>query len=67
MTILALINPQSLLGEEIKRELSRRKELWSEVRLLTTEEDQVGAVTDVAGDRDVSFGPRPLAQAGVQE
>lgn len=50
MTILALINPQSLLGEEIKQELSRRQELWSEVRLLATEEDQVGAVTDFAGD-----------------
>lgn len=50
MTILALINPQSLLGEEIKQDLSRRKEIWSEVRLLATEEDQIGAVTDFAGD-----------------
>ena len=49
MTVLALINPQSLLGEEIKQELGRRKELSSEVRLLATEPDQVGAVTDLGG------------------
>lgn len=49
MTILAIINPQSLLGDEIKRELGRRKGLWSEVRLLTTEPEQIGAVTDFAG------------------
>lgn len=50
MTILAIINPQSLLGEEIKRDLGRRKGLWSEVRLLTTDPEQVGAVTDIAGE-----------------
>jgi len=50
MTVLALINPQSMLGEEIKQDLGRRKELWSEVRLLATAEDQSGGVTDFAGD-----------------
>ena len=49
MTVLALINPQSLLGEEIKRDLGRRKGLASEVRLLATEAEQIGAVTDFAG------------------
>ena len=49
MTVLALINPQSLLGEEIKRELGRRKGLTSEVRLLATDAEQIGAVTDFAG------------------
>lgn len=49
MTILAIINPQSLLGDEIKQQLSRRKALWSEVRLLTTDPEQIGAVSDIAG------------------
>jgi len=50
VTILAIINPQSLLGDEIKQELGRRKALWSEVRLLTTDPEQIGAVTDFAGE-----------------
>ena len=50
MTVLAIINPNSLLGDEIKQELAQRKGLWSEVRLLTTEPDQVGALTDFAGN-----------------
>ncbi|MGB7492110.1 MAG: hypothetical protein WBN62_17405, partial [Thermoanaerobaculia bacterium] len=50
MTILAIINPQSLLGDEIKQELGRRKALWSEVRLLTTDPELIGAVTDFAGE-----------------
>jgi len=50
VTILAIINPQSLLGDVIKQELGKRKELWSEVRLLATEPEQVGAVTDIAGE-----------------
>jgi len=50
MTVLAIINPQSLLGGEIKKELGRRRELWSDVRLLGTEPAQVGAVTEFAGE-----------------
>jgi aspartate-semialdehyde dehydrogenase len=50
VTILAIINPQSLLGDATKHELSRRKGLWSEVRLLATDPEQVGAVTDFAGN-----------------
>jgi aspartate-semialdehyde dehydrogenase len=50
VTILAIINPQSLLGDEIKQELGRRKALWSEVRLLTTDPELIGAVTDFAGE-----------------
>ena len=49
MTVLAILNPQSLLGEEINQELGRRKGLSSEVRLLATEPDQIGAVTDLGG------------------
>jgi aspartate-semialdehyde dehydrogenase len=49
VTVLAIINPQSLLGEEIKRELGRRKGLASEVRLLATAPEQIGAVTDFGG------------------
>ena len=50
MTVLAILNPHSLLGDEIKQELAKRKGLWSEVRLLTTDPEQVGALTDFAGN-----------------
>jgi aspartate-semialdehyde dehydrogenase len=46
---LAIVNPISLLGQELREGLERHAELWSEVRLLTTDPEAVGTVTEVAG------------------
>ena len=46
---IAIVNPISLLGQELKEGLERRGELWSEVRLLTTDPEAVGTVTEAAG------------------
>ncbi|HUO86871.1 MAG TPA: hypothetical protein VM617_05740 [Thermoanaerobaculia bacterium] len=49
MTRLALFNPTSLLGKELIERLDRRPELWSDLALLSLDEDEIGALTDAAG------------------
>lgn len=46
---LTLINPTNLLGEEVKRTLGERRELWEHVRLTTLDSEAGGTVTDVGG------------------
>jgi aspartate-semialdehyde dehydrogenase len=46
---IAIVNPISLLGQELREGLGRHSEFWSEVRLLTTDPEAVGTVTEVAG------------------
>ena len=46
---IAIVNPISLLGQELREGLERHSELWSEVSLLTTDPEAVGTVTEVAG------------------
>jgi aspartate-semialdehyde dehydrogenase len=46
---IAIVNPISLLGKELREGLERHAELWSEVRLWTTDPAAVGTVTEVAG------------------
>jgi aspartate-semialdehyde dehydrogenase len=43
---LAILNSETLLGKEIKGALRGRRELASEVRLLTTVSDDIGTVTE---------------------
>lgn len=49
MTQIALFHPTSLLGAELREALGSRRELWHDVRLLTTEESEAGTLTEVAG------------------
>ncbi len=46
---IAIVNPISLLGQELREGLERHGDLWSEVRLLTTDPEAVGTVTEAAG------------------
>ncbi len=49
MSVIAIIHPTGLLGQEIRDLLGRQPESWSEVRLLSSDETQVGALTDIGG------------------
>jgi aspartate-semialdehyde dehydrogenase len=49
MTVVALVHPSDLLGTEVRKTLSRRKELWHEIRLLTNDDDEAGTLADVGG------------------
>ena len=47
--LLAIVEATTLLGKEIRDTLVGRPNLWREIRLLTTREDEVGALSEVAG------------------
>lgn len=49
MTRIGLVGTSTLLGEELKDELGRRRELWSDLRLLTFDSDDLGKVADLDG------------------
>lgn len=49
MSVLALIHPANLLGKEMREAFERSDSPWTEVRLLSTDEDEVGTLTEVAG------------------
>lgn len=53
MTRLALIGPTTLLGQEIRTLLDRRREIWSEMSLLSAREDEIGVLTEVRGEATV--------------
>ncbi len=46
---IAIVNPISLLGQGLREGLKHHSKLWSEVRLLSTDPEAVGTVTEVAG------------------
>ena len=46
MTRIAILEPESLLGTELKEGLASRSGLWHDIRLLTRNPDDVGSVTD---------------------
>ena len=49
MSRIGLIGSSTLIGTELKEELGRRSEPWSEIRLLTFDTESIGRVSDVAG------------------
>lgn len=49
MTVLALVQPTTLIGKELRETLERRPELWDEIRQLTPNEDEVGTLTELGG------------------
>ncbi|MEM7049831.1 MAG: Asd/ArgC dimerization domain-containing protein [Acidobacteriota bacterium] len=49
MSSVALIDPMTLLGEELRERLEQRPDLALDLRLLSADEDQVGALTTVGG------------------
>lgn len=49
MSVLALIHPTDLLAVELRESLDRRRDLWRELRLLSTSEEEVGTLVEVRG------------------
>ncbi|MEM7357029.1 MAG: Asd/ArgC dimerization domain-containing protein [Acidobacteriota bacterium] len=50
MSTLAIVHPTDLLGVELRESLERRRDLWDEMRLLSTLEDEIGSLTEVRGE-----------------
>lgn len=49
MSGIAIVHPLSLVGKELRERLEARPDLASEIHLFTSDEDEVGTVTEVAG------------------
>ena len=50
LTILAVIEPNTLSGTELRQELRQRRDLWSEVRLLSAEVDpEIAILSELDG------------------
>ena len=49
MSTLALIHPTDLLGVELRQSLDRRRDLWQELLLFSTSEDEIGSLTETRG------------------
>jgi len=49
MSTIAIVHSSGLLGKELRETLETRRPDWSDVRLLSTREDEIGTLTEVAG------------------
>ncbi len=49
MPRLALIGPTTLLGQEIRNALDLRREIWSEMTLLSARDEEIGVLSEVRG------------------
>lgn len=65
MNVLALLDATTLLGGELRETLSRRHDLWRDVRLLTTAPEDVGLVTEFGGTAALVQAWEPGGLAGV--
>ncbi len=49
MTTVLLVNPTTLVGKEVREELERHPELWSDLRLISRDDEEIGTLTEIAG------------------
>ena len=49
MSAVAILHPTNLLGKELRETLENRGPRWMDIRLLSTREDEIGSLTEVAG------------------
>lgn len=49
MSAIAILHPASLVGKELREALEGRMKEWREVRLLSTDLEEVGTLTEVMG------------------
>jgi aspartate-semialdehyde dehydrogenase len=49
MSAIAIVHPGTLVGKELRLAIESRLKSWRDVRLLSTNEDEVGTLTEVQG------------------
>jgi aspartate-semialdehyde dehydrogenase len=49
MSVLAILHPSNLLGKELRDALAQTETRFHDVRLLSTDDEEVGTLTEVAG------------------
>lgn len=49
MSRLAIVEPKTLMGEAVRHSVNSQSNAWDQIELYTTDLEEVGAVTEVAG------------------
>lgn len=65
MSTIAILHSTSLVGKELRDALERRMKEWREVRLLSTDPEEVGTLTDVLGSAALVSQYEPESLKGV--
>lgn len=65
MSAIAILHPMNLLGKELRETLEHRASGWKDIRLLSTLEDEVGTLTEVAGAAAIVQRYEPEGLEGV--
>jgi aspartate-semialdehyde dehydrogenase len=67
VTAIAILHPMNLLGKELRETLERLPRVGGDIRLLSTREDDIGTLTEVAGSAALvtRYEPEGLKGVGV--
>ncbi|HEV7509054.1 MAG TPA: hypothetical protein VGS07_29530 [Thermoanaerobaculia bacterium] len=65
MTAFAILHPTNLQGKELRETIEARHPDWSDIRLLSTHEDEIGTLTEVAGTAALVNRYEPESLKGV--
>jgi aspartate-semialdehyde dehydrogenase len=65
LTTLAILHPTNLQGKELRETIEARRRDWWDLRLLSTHEDEIGTLTEVAGAAALVNRYEPEALKGV--
>jgi aspartate-semialdehyde dehydrogenase len=65
LTAFAILHSTNLLGKELRQTLETRRRDWSDVRLLSTHEDEVGTLTEIGGSATLVTRYEPDSLQGV--
>ena len=65
MSAIAILHPSNLLGKELQETIENRARQWQDIRLLSTREDEVGNLTDVAGAAAIVARYEPESLHGI--
>ncbi|HEV2846151.1 MAG TPA: hypothetical protein VG477_14950, partial [Thermoanaerobaculia bacterium] len=66
MSAIAIVHPSGLLGKELRETLEHRPEFGFDIRLLSTRDDEIGTLTEVAGAAAVVSRYEPESLQGVR-
>lgn len=65
MTAIAILHPTNLLGKELRETIDSRRPDWTDLRLLSSREAEIGTLTEAAGAAALVGRYEPEALAGV--
>ncbi len=65
MSAVAILHPSGLPGKELRETLEARHPEWSDLRLLSTRQEEIGTLTEVAGTAALVGAYEPESLQGV--